>query len=81
MDWRPSEEVLYGETLDIGVFRFPWFAPIWYLDPRRSFLNDKMTSGYFLGMENNVGDSFCYIVIATSELENMNSANATSIRL
>ena len=28
LDWRPAEETLYGETLDISVFRFPWFSPV-----------------------------------------------------
>ena len=27
LDWRPSEGSMYGETLDISIFRFPWFTP------------------------------------------------------
>ena len=69
LDWRPPEEALYGESLDISVFRFPWFSPVWYYNPRRSFPIDKMESGYFLGVANNVGDSFSYIVLPTLELD------------
>ena len=34
LDWHPAEDTLYGETLDISVFRFPWFSPVWYYDPK-----------------------------------------------
>ena len=39
------------------------------LQPRSSFPIDKMESGYFLGVANNVGDSFSYIVLPTLELD------------
>ena len=47
--WRPSEEILYGETIDISVYRFPLFPPIWYYNPI-SFPNDKIIPGYILGI-------------------------------
>ena len=33
LNWKPSEEILFGENVDISVFRFPWFSPVWYYDP------------------------------------------------
>lgn len=59
LEWKPSEERLYGETLDISVYRFPWFSPVWYYCPR-AFPNDKMLPGYFIGISKNVGDGFSY---------------------
>ena len=67
--WRTPEEALYGETVDISVFRFPWFSPIWFHNPRKSFPMDKMESGYFLGVAHNIGDAFSYIIIFTLELD------------
>ena len=69
LDWRPSEEAMYGETLDISVFRFPWFAPIWYYNPQSSFPKDKMEKGYHLGIAHNVGDAFSYIILPALELD------------
>lgn len=67
LDWTPSEELLYGETLDISVFRFPWFSPVWYYDPKESFPKDKMIPGYFLNVARNVGDAFCYEILPLKE--------------
>lgn len=69
LDWRPSEEAMFGETLDISVFRFPWFSPVWYYDPRKSFPDDKMIAGYFLDIARNVGDAFSYVLISQDEFE------------
>ena len=41
LDNRSPQEILYGETVDISRFRFPWFSPIWFYDPV-SFPHDKM---------------------------------------
>ena len=69
LNWRSSEESLYGETLDMSVFRFPWFSPIWYYNPRKHFPFDKMEYGHFLGVAMNVGDSFSNSVLPTSKLD------------
>lgn len=69
LGWRPSEELLFGETLDISVFRFPWFSSIWYYDPSRSFPNDKMLPGIFLNIAPNVGDAFCYEILPLHEFK------------
>ncbi len=69
LGWKPPEELLFGETLDISVFRFSWFQPIWYYDPALSFPNDKMVAGHFLNIAPNVGDAFCYVIIPSTELQ------------
>ena len=28
LDWATPDEALHGETVDISVFRFPWFCPV-----------------------------------------------------
>ena len=45
----PLQQV-YGSTVDISRFRFPWFSPVWYYDPNGTadFPNDRMKPGFFL---------------------------------
>jgi len=69
LGWKPSEEALFGETIDISVFRFPWFSPIWFYDPGQSFPNDKMMKGYFLNISPTVGDAFSYVILPETELK------------
>ena len=68
LGWKPSEELLFGETLDISVFRFPWFAMIWYYNPNKSFPKDTMLPGYFLNIAPTVGDAFSYVILPEKEL-------------
>ena len=44
----PMQQV-YGSTVDISKYRFPWFLPVWYFDPTGSadFPNDRMKAGFF----------------------------------
>ena len=60
---------MYGEKLDISIFWFQWFAPVWYYDPRKSFPLDKMEKGYHLSIVHNVGDTFLYIIIPSVKLD------------
>ena len=34
LNWRTSDEMLYGKTSDISAFHVPWFAKIWYYNGR-----------------------------------------------
>jgi hypothetical protein len=68
LDWRPGQEVLQGETLDISVLRFRWFAPVWYYNPRVSFPCDKMSPGFMLGIAPTVGDRFSYIILPVRDV-------------
>ena len=54
----PMQQV-YGSTVDISKYRFPWFLPVWYFDPTGSadFPNDRMKAGFFLDKAENTGDA------------------------
>jgi hypothetical protein len=72
LNWKPSEELLFGETLDIIVFRLPWFSKIWYYDPVASFPTDKMLPGYFLNIAPEIGDTFSYVILPQKEFDKFN---------
>ena len=57
-----------GDTVDISIFRFPWFAPVWFYHPRVNFPVDKMLPGYFLGIKDNVGDTFSFYIVSTGQV-------------
>ena len=40
----PLQQQVYGSTVDISRFRFPWFSPVWFYDPTGTadFPNDRM---------------------------------------
>ena len=69
LNWKPSEEILFGETVNISVFRFPWFSPVWYYDPGQSFPHDKMKKGFFLNVSPTVGDAFSYVILPENEFQ------------
>lgn len=56
-------ECHWGDRPDISVFRFVFWEPIWFHQPRQSFPNPKMSKGRFLGIAANVGDAFCYLIL------------------
>ena len=68
LNWKTGEEELNGETTDISIFRFPWFCPIWFYDPKSKMPQLKMRPGFFLGIDENVGDSFCYKILPYSDV-------------
>ena len=63
LSWCTGDEFLYGETVDISLFRFPWFSPIWYYDGREKMPKSKMKKGYVLGIADHVGDAFTYQIL------------------
>ena len=63
LEWISPHERFWGERPDISVFRFVFYQPIWYYDPRQSFPNPRMLPGRFLGIAQNVGDAFCFLVL------------------
>ena len=60
----PLQQV-YGSTVDISRFGFPWFSPVWYYDPTGTadFPNDGMKPGFFLDIADNTGDAFSYRIL------------------
>jgi len=71
LDWRAGQELLQGETPDISVLRFRWFAPIWYYNPRAGFPCDKMSPGFMLGIAPTVGDGFSYTILPGREFSDI----------
>ena len=71
LNWKTPGEVMFGETQDISIFRFPWFAPIWYYNPRVKCPEAKMYPGFVLGIEPFVGDGFSYIILPVEKVEHI----------
>jgi len=63
LGWRSPYECHWGDTPDISVFRFPFWSEVWYYSPSNQFPQSKMLPGQFLGIAQNVGDAFCYLVL------------------
>ena len=64
---------VYGCTVDISRFRFPWFSPVWYFDPTGSadFPNDRMKAGFFLDIADNTGDAFSYVILPATTVNDI----------
>ena len=79
LQWKsPQHECHWGERPDISVFRFIFWQPIWYYNPRQSFPNPKMLKGRFLGVAQNVGDAFCYLILTVPEPDSMETPQVLS---
>jgi hypothetical protein len=63
LNWQSPHERHWGDRPDISVFRFVFWEPIWFYNPRRAFPKSKMLKGRFLGIARNVGDAFCYLIL------------------
>lgn len=64
LEWLSPHERHWGDRPDISVFRFVFWEPIWFYNPRQSFPKSKMLKGRFLGIAQNVGDAFCYLILS-----------------
>ncbi|KAI2506167.1 hypothetical protein MHU86_8302 [Fragilaria crotonensis] len=49
------------------MFRFSFWQPVWYYQPRQSFPKTKMLKGRFLGIAQNIGDAFCFLILTQPE--------------
>jgi hypothetical protein len=67
LDWSTPHETHWGERPDISMFRFTFWQPVWYYHPRQSFPRTKMMKGRFLGVAQNIGDAFCFLVLTQPE--------------
>ena len=72
LDWRSPREKHFGDTPDISIFRFPFWQPVWYYAPKQQFPQSKMLPGRFLGIAQNTGDAFCYLVLTHPTKESGN---------
>jgi hypothetical protein len=50
------------------MFRFIFWEPIWYYNPRQAFPKPKMLKGRFLGIAQNIGDAFCFLILTQPEV-------------
>ena len=73
LEWQTPHERHWGERPDISVFRFTFWQPIWYYNPRQSFPKPKMLKGRFLGVAQNVGDAFCFLVLTEPESDDLSA--------
>jgi hypothetical protein len=72
LNWRTGHEAMNGDTPDISIFRFRWFAPVWYYAPSSSFpSSDKMLPGFCLGIAPNTGDGFSYTILPVKEYKDI----------
>ena len=63
LNWWTPHEAHWGERPDISRFRFTFWQPIWYYQPRQAFPRSKMLKGRFLGIAQNIGDAFCFMIL------------------
>ena len=73
LNWLTPHECHWCERPDISVFRIIFWQPVWYYQPRRAFPRAKMLKGRFLGVAPNVGDAFCFLILAMPDGEHENS--------
>ena len=67
LNWSTPHELHWGERPDISMFRFIFWEPIWYYNPRQAFPKPKMLKGRFLGIAQNIGDAFCFLILTQPE--------------
>ena len=67
LEWMSPHERHWGDRPDISVFRFVFYEPVWYYNPRQAFPRPKMLKGRFMGIAQNVGDAFCYLILTQPE--------------
>ena len=72
LNWSTPHETHWGDRPDISVFRFTFWEPIWYYQPRQSFPQSKMLKGRFLGIAQNIGDAFCFLILTQPESDETN---------
>jgi hypothetical protein len=73
LGWSTPHERHWGDRPDISAFRFAFWEPIWYYQPRQSFPHPKMLKGRFLGIARNIGDAFCFLIYTEPEFDNTGS--------
>jgi hypothetical protein len=79
LGWRTAQERHFGETPDISVFRFTFWSPVWYYSPSVPFPKSKMLPGRFIGIAQNTGDVFCFLVLTEPDESGTQSVIARSV--
>ena len=63
LNWETPHTLHFGNTLDISVFCFVFWSPVWYYAPSNSFPRSKVLPGQFIRITHNVGDAFCFLIV------------------
>ena len=74
LDWLTPHECHWGDCPDISVFRFTFWEPIWFYQPRQAFPKPKMSKGRFLGIAENIGDAFCFLILTEPDATDGNTS-------
>ena len=62
LDWKTPMEKLHGKPTNISMFRFGFWAPVWYYQPTAKFLAPNFLPARHLGIASKHGDYFTYKV-------------------
>ena len=62
LDWKTPVEKLQGKTPDISMFRFGFWAPVWYYETTAKFLAPNYLPARHLEIASKDGDYFTYKV-------------------
>ena len=78
LKWRTPLEVNEGHTPDISMFRFHFWEPIWYFDPKTKQPQNNLRKGRWLGIAKSSGDAMTYYI--ETEKEKGQGRNVVLIR-
>ena len=67
LDWKTPLELSTGETLDISMFNYYFWEPIWFYDPMAPKLTSKLKNTRCLGIAPNCGDALTYYTNTENE--------------
>ena len=62
LNWRTPLEANEGHTPDISPFRFHFWEPIWYFDPKSKQPQTNLKKGRWLGIARSSGDAMTYYI-------------------
>ena len=62
LDWKTTMEKLHGNPPDISMFRFGFWAPVWYYEPTAKFLAPNVLTERCLDIASKNGNYFTYKV-------------------
>ena len=67
LKWRSPLEISEGNTPDISMFRFHFWEPIWYYDPRTKQPKNNLLKGRWLGIAPSAGDAMTFYIFTEKE--------------
>ena len=67
LKWRSPLEINEGHTPDISMFRFHFWEPIWYFDPRTKQPKNNLHKGRWLGIASTAGDAMTYYIFTEKD--------------